>query len=36
MNKNKESTMDPPAIKNEVFAGTNLSSAASVAGLRDV
>ena len=28
--------IDPPAITNEVFAGTNLSSAASVAGLRDV
>ena len=36
MNKDKESTIDPPAIKNEVFAGTNLSSAAPVAGLRDV
>ena len=28
--------IDPPEIKNEVFAGTNLSIAAAVAKLRDV
>ena len=34
--KNKENMIDPPDIRNEVFAGTKLSSATSVAGLRDV
>ena len=28
--------IDPPENRKEVFAGTKLSSAASVAGLRDV
>ena len=28
--------MDPPDIKNEVLAGTKLSNAAALAGLRDV
>ena len=32
----KESLNDSPDITTEVFAGTNLSSAAAVAGLRDV
>ena len=36
INKNKKSTVDPPETKDEVFAGRKLSSAASVAGLRDV
>ena len=34
--KNKESMIDPPETRNEVFVGTKFSSAASVAGLRDV
>ena len=36
INKKRESTADPPEIRNGVIAGTKFSSAASVAGLRDV
>ena len=35
MNKKKESKIDPPEIKSEVFAGIKLSSATSEAELRD-
>ena len=35
-NKKRDKRMDPPAIRNEVFARIKLSGAAAVAGLRDV
>ena len=36
INKKSGSLLDPPEITNEIFAGTNLSSAADAAGLRGV
>ena len=34
--KKRDSRMDPLEIRNEVFAGSNKSSATAVLGLRDV